>query len=51
MDSSLENRKRVNTTNSNISKESRWGHKTGLIKKALIDTINEENLQLDLKIA
>jgi hypothetical protein len=38
-ESSLDNRKRINTANSNSSKDNKWAHKTGMIRKALIETV------------
>jgi len=34
-----------------VSKDNKWAHKTGVIRKALIETVGCENLQLELKNA
>jgi len=34
-----------------MSKDIKWAHKTGTIRKALIETAGYENLQLELKNA
>jgi len=37
--------------NSNVSKDKKWAHKTGTMRKALLETVGCENLQLELKNA
>lgn len=46
-----QHRKRINTLNSNVSKDKKWAHKTGTMRKALLETVGCENLQLELKNA